>query len=87
MRIIDVSFCNLDGLFVKVEVCTYVYIICLWFQNGGPDYLIPKLWSRNRAFDGDEVVIQVMPSDKWEVFDVCFSSATLYDLSNPLGIW
>ena len=41
-------------------------------QDGGPDYFIPEPWARNRALNDDQVVIQIMPIDKWEVCTVLY---------------
>lgn len=37
------------------------------FQAGGPDYYIEGILNRNRAFNDDVVVINVLPPDQWKV--------------------
>ena len=39
-------------------------------QEGGPDYYLLGMKSRNRAFQNDVVVVQVLPKDQWTVSDV-----------------
>lgn len=36
-------------------------------KAGGPDYYIEGVLNRNRAFNDDLVVIDVLPPDQWKV--------------------
>ena len=36
-------------------------------QEGGGDYYVSGIHRRNRALDGDVVVLEVLPTDKWLV--------------------
>ena len=39
-------------------------------QLSGPDYFIRGILARNRAFQDDLVVVQVLPEDQWAVSGV-----------------
>ena len=47
----------------SVLLCTFV----LFVKTGGPDYYVKGVINRNRAFNDDLVVINVLPPDQWEV--------------------
>lgn len=42
-------------------------VFLLPLQAGGPDYYIEGILHRNRAFNDDLVVINVLPADQWKV--------------------
>ena len=52
----------------------YVHMLYIIMQEGGGDYYVSGVHRRNRALDGDVVVLEVLPPDKWLVsFTYCCS--------------
>lgn len=43
-------------------------LLCCFIKAGGPDYYIEGVLNRNRAFNDDVVVINVLPPDQWKVW-------------------
>ena len=44
-----------------------MYAFVVLIKAGGPDYYIKGVLNRNRAFNDDVVVVNVLPPDQWEV--------------------
>ena len=48
------------------NVCVCV-CVCALIQTGGGDYYVNGMWKRNRAFERDVVVLELLPPEKWLV--------------------
>lgn len=67
-------------------VCEEVTVLTVCVQDDTWDIFLDGIVARNRALNGDVVVVQVLPQEQWKVKQSCSSLLTVFTSSFLPGL-